>query len=162
MERGERRHYKQASEQGNNRWSDGRTAISRESAFSPTANSIYLGRRSLARSIDPKVLESHLDKQTEREKEPFLIPAAIRSPHDAAISYKFVIMSVGRTTNWRARGEEEKLTWLTERSALGSAYFRLCFPASLSLYLSFSLSFFFSKQRFVFCPSERERERERE
>ena len=38
-----------------------------------------------------------------------------------------------------------------EISALGSAYFRLCFPAS------FYLSFFFSKQRFVFCPSQRER-----
>ena len=88
---------------------DGRTAISRESAFSPTANSIYLGRRSLARSIDPKVLESHLDKQTEREKEPFLIPAAIRSPHDAAISYKFVIMSVGRMTSSRGEKREEKL-----------------------------------------------------
>ena len=69
------------------------------------ANSIYLGRRSLANSIDPKVLESHLSKQTEkREKEPFFIPAAIRSPDDAAISYKFLIMFVGRTNN--SRGEK--------------------------------------------------------
>ena len=80
----------EARKEGNNRWSDGRTAISRESAFSPTDCRpcqlyLYLGRRSLAPSIQKfwRVISANKRKRGRKS------PSSFRPPFDPRMTRQF-------------------------------------------------------------------------